>query len=138
MNRLQGTIAAIRSAGRLTLIDVNIGPDQVSGLIIDTPETNPYLRIGHSVWVVFKESDVALGKSSQGQISISNCLEGVVVGVAHGQLVSRIRLDYKGQHIYATLPNRSLELLPFEIGDKVDILIRINEILLLNQASDEE
>ena len=138
MNRLQGTIQAISTVDRLTLIDVTVGGDRITGMIIDTPETNPNLRKGQEVWVVFKESDVALGHVAADQISISNRLSAKVNNIERGKLLSRVVLDYQDQVIHAIIPNRSLDHLKVEVDKSIDLLLRINEILLLNKASNEE
>ena len=72
MNTLQGHITEVNSSDHLSLVSVKVGPFSLSSIIIDTPETTEKLQIGHSVQLVFKETEVIIGTGSGKQISLRN------------------------------------------------------------------
>ena len=74
MNKIQGKIIEIRTQGTLSLITLSIGMTHVKSIIIDTPETASYLREGAVVFIMFKETEVILGKGIDLKVSLQNRL----------------------------------------------------------------
>ena len=78
MNILKGEIESVNVNGNLSLVKVKIGATRLTSIVIDTPETAPYLQVNHTVNVIFKETEVILGKGADHQISLQNKLIGTV------------------------------------------------------------
>ena len=64
MNILKGTIEKLTISGSLTLIGIKVKTIDMSAIVIDTPKTAPYLKIGNTITVVFKETEVIIGKGN--------------------------------------------------------------------------
>lgn len=138
MNRLPGEITNIETSDRLSMVEVALANTKIWCMIIDTPSTNSLLQIGQKLLVVFKESDVAISTSPVEGLSIPNQLKAKILSVKKGQLLCRIVLDYAGQSISAIVPNRSVNQLQLESGAYIYVLVRINEILLMNNLNHED
>ena len=54
MNELNGHIKEIKYSKSISLVKVEVDQVLFSAIVIDTPETAHYLKIGHPVKVVFK------------------------------------------------------------------------------------
>lgn len=138
MNRLPGEIKNIETSDRLSMVEVALTNTTIWCMIIDTPTTNSLLKLGQLLWVVFKESDVAITKKLESGLSIPNRLKAKIKAIKKGKLLSRIVLDYAGHSISAIVPNRSVDQLDLKLETDIYVLVRINEILLMNNQEHED
>ncbi len=134
MNQLRGRIVAIESNDHLSLVDVEIGGDTFSAMLLETPQSAPYLLIGNEVQVLFKETEVSLAKNLSGQISLRNRVHGTVRAIRSGAILSEVVLDYRGQALTSIITTRSVKRLNICEGDQVEALIKANEVSLLEVA----
>ncbi len=131
MNRFEGTIEKVESHGHLSLVTVAIpGGLSVRSIVIETPDTATYLREGHAIAVVFKETEVILCSSETQQISIRNKFPMEVVGVEEGRLLSRILLRSEAGELASVVPSETLSALGLHPGSKVFALVKTNEVML--------
>jgi len=133
MNRLPGQIKNIETVDQLTIVEVALKETSIWCMIIDTPDSNSLLQIGQLLWVVFKESSVVISKNPEERLSIINRLKAKIKSIKKGKLLSRIVLDYKGHAIAAIIPSRSVDQMLLKLGEYTYVLIRVNEILLMNK-----
>lgn len=131
MNRLRGKIVAVESAGHMSLVDVAVADDQFTSIVVETPETSPYLHPGAEVWLLFKETEVSLAKNLSGEISLRNRMRAVIRAIERGALVSEVTLDYKGMRVVSVITSRSVERLALKPGDEVEGLVKANEVTLM-------
>ena len=87
MNILKGTIEKLTISGSLTLIGIKVGTIDMSAIVIDTPKTALYLKIGNTITVVFKETEVIIGKGNTDEISLRNKFKGTISAV-HKNMMS--------------------------------------------------
>ena len=52
MNKLQGKIMNIESSEHISIVDIDVKGDLFSTVIIETPETADYLRIGEDGYFI--------------------------------------------------------------------------------------
>ncbi len=135
MNRLQGTVTAVQSAGRVALADVEVAGDTLSALVIETDSQAGYLRPGAPVLVLFQETEVSLAKNLTGLISLRNRLRARVKAVDQSGVLTRALLDYRGHDVVAVITTRSAERLALAPGDEVEGLIKANEVTLVPRES---
>ncbi len=131
MNRLQGAIIAIDSNRHMSLVDVTVGEDVFSVTLLETPETAIYLKTGNPVTLLFKETEVALAKDLRGLVSLRNRFVVTVQDIERGDILSAIRLDYGGHVLTSVITTRAVARLQLVVGDKVEALIKANEIALM-------
>ena len=73
MNILKGEIEKLTISGSLTLIGINVNSIGMSAIVIDTPKTAPYLILGNTITVVFKETEVIIGSNTGDLITKVKC-----------------------------------------------------------------
>lgn len=130
MNELRGRIAAIETNGFVSLVDVAVGSDTFTAILLETPASAPFLAAGREVAVLFKETEVSLAKNLSGQISLRNRIRTRVQAIVRGEILSEIRLDYQGQALTSIITARAVKRLALQEGDEVEALIKANEVSL--------
>lgn len=130
MNQLKGIISAIQSNGHMSLVDVSIGRDTFTSILLETPESTPYLKIGHPVALLFKATEVSLGKNLSGMLSLRNRIPSTVRSIRRGDILSEVELEYDGQVFYSIVTTRAVDRLELVAGDAVEALVKSNEMSL--------
>lgn len=130
MNILKGEIEGISVQGGLSLVHVNVGGIKLSAILIDTPETSSYLKIGHSVKVIFKETELILGKGEEIRISLQNRIPGTVKSIEKGELLSKVTLQTEVGDIASIITTNAVSQLEIQLGVEVIGMIKTNEMML--------
>jgi len=130
MNRLLGTIATIESNDHLSLVDVMVGQDTYTAMLLETPQTAPHLKVGKTVAVLFKETEVSLAKNLSGNLSLRNRIPGTVRRIRHGDILCEVILDRDGQRLTSIITARAVKRLALQEGDEVEALVKANEVSL--------
>ena len=131
MNRLAGTIRGIESAADVSRVDIDIDGDLFSAVLLDTPETDDYLREGAAITMVFKESEVALAKNFTGLLSFRNQFPSRVESIERGRILTRVGLTYHSVRLTSLITTRSADILDLRAGDVVTALVKANEVTLM-------
>lgn len=131
MNRLRAEITGIESGDHISLVALRAHGDDFSCVVIETPETAPYLQIGREVEILFKETEVSIAKNFAGEISLRNRIPATIKAVDKGVVLARVVLDYKGQEIISIITTRSATRLNLQPGDRVTGLVKANEVSIL-------
>jgi molybdopterin-binding protein len=135
VNRLPGIILAVVSEGDISLVDVAVEENTLTAMLVETAETAPYLRAGNAVSVLFKETEVSLGKALSGRLSLRNRLQAEVVEMLKGELLAEVKLDCGGHRLVSIVTRRAAERLELAVGDRVEALIKANEVMLGESAN---
>ncbi len=130
MNCLTGTIGSIATQGSLSLVKVQVGEVQLSAIVIDTPQTAPYLRLEQSVNVIFKETEVIVGKGYNHAVSLQNRLRGKVRSLDSNPLLSQVVLDTTVGPVTSIITTNAVHQLKLVPGIEVTALIKTNEVML--------
>ena len=131
MNRLSATITAIETSDAISLVELLAFDYTFTSVIIDTPDTAPYLRIGRVVTLIFKETEIAIAKNLGGQISLRNRFPSNVLAVTRGAVLSKVTLDFRDLTITSIITTRSANRLNLQPGDAVIGLVKANEMAIL-------
>jgi len=131
MNSLEGHIKEVQVNGSLSLVTVALS-DQIlfKAIVIETPETASYLTAGHLVKVLFKETEVIIGKDIKHLISIQNQLRGVIRSIERGLLLSNIMINTPVGDISSIITTNALDQLSIEEELTVCAMVKTNEIML--------
>jgi len=131
MNSLEGHIKEVQVNGSLSLVTVALS-DQIlfKAIVIETPETVSYLTAGHLVKVLFKETEVIIGKDIKHLISIQNQLRGVIRSIERGLLLSNIMINTPVGDISSIITTNALDQLSIEEELTVCAMVKTNEIML--------
>lgn len=137
MNRLIGTITAIESNDHLSLVDVVVGQDGFTAMLLETPQDAPHLRVGNRVAVLFKETEVSLAKELSGRLSLRNRIPGTVRQMLCGEILCEVLLERDGQTVTSIITARAVRRLELREGDLVEALVKANEVSLMELPEGE-
>lgn len=135
MNRLKGTITNVESTDAISLVDVAVGADGFSSIVLETPQTSPFIAPGRKVWLLFKETEVSINKDIGARLSLRNRMKSTVKEVEKGKVLARVVLDYAGNDVVSVITSRSVERLGIAVGDAVEGLVKANEMLIMEADS---
>ena len=130
MNILKGTITAVNVQGHLSLVHVDVDSVRLSAIVIDTPDTAPYLVPGQAIQVIFKETEVVLGRGGGHLVSLQNRLVGNVRSIEAGELLSKITVDTTVGSVVSIVTTQAVHQLELQIGTEVTAMIKTNEVIL--------
>lgn len=131
MNQLRGRVAAVQCNGHLSLVDVAVDDDVFTAILLETPQHSPYLSVGTTVTLLFKETEISLAKNLSGLISLRNRFAATVRGIEKGTILSEVTLDYKGHPLVCVVTTRAADRLALAVGDEVEALVKANEMSLM-------
>lgn len=130
MNLLTGEITTIKTEGSLSLVKVMVQDCAITSIVIETPESVSYLRIGNKIKIVFKETEVVLAKAFSGAISLQNKLDCTVHSFEKGTLLCKIILNFQDTQITSVITRNAFDQLDIQENDSVLAMIKTNEISL--------
>lgn len=131
MNQLKGTIEAIETAESLALVSVKADGHIFSSVVIESVETSGYLQPGREVYLVFKETEVSIGKGLSGGLSLRNRFPVQLREIQAGKILTQLTLDFQGHLFHSVITSRSALELSLQVGDWVEGLVKTNEITLM-------
>ena len=132
MNQLPGTIKNVTSSGNVSLVSLETAGIDMSAIILGTTANTPYLRPGKTVLILFKESEVSIGKNFSGMISLRNQIDAEIIAIERGEVFSKIDMEFMSLQITSLITTRSTERLELTPGDKVTAFIKSNEVMLMD------
>lgn len=133
MNKLPGIITNIQQSGAILLVDIKVADRLFSALLIESANQPEWVKIGETIDIVFKETEVSLAKNLSGQISLRNRMQCVVVKIDRGELLSRVFLKFQEYTLSSAITTRSVDSLNLNIGDEVEALVKSNEVSLMKK-----
>jgi molybdopterin-binding protein len=138
VNKLKAKIVKIESSDHLSLVDLEANGDIFSCVIIETPNTADYLRINNEVFILFKETEVSIGKNFSGHISLRNQIHSTIIKIQKGSVLTEICLDYKGLELGSIITTRSANKMNLEIGDSVIGFVKANEVSIMTIEEEDK
>ncbi|MBF0512201.1 MAG: TOBE domain-containing protein [Candidatus Omnitrophica bacterium] len=134
MNKLTGKIISVESSSHMSMVDVDVNGDVFCSIVLETPVSAPYLKQGGDITLLFKETEVSIGKNLSGLISLRNRFKAMISRVEKSGLLTKIYLDYKGKAVISIISTRSSEKLGLIQGDDVEWLVKTNEVSLIKEG----
>ena len=130
MNSLKGEIEHIDISGNLSLVGIKVGDCQFKSIVVETPETVDYLRVGGAVDVLFKETEVIIGIGDNMQISLRNKMISTITSIEKGKLLAKLVLQTNAGEVISIITSNAVENLNLKEGLQVMAMVKTNEILL--------
>ncbi|SNR79250.1 TOBE domain-containing protein [Lutibacter flavus] len=130
MNILKGKIEKLTVSGSLTLIGIEVNNIGMSAIVIDTSEAAPYLKLGNTITVVFKETEVIIGKGNTDNISLRNKFKGIIDILECKELLSKLTINTSVGKISSIITTNAVNQLNLKVGSEVTAMIKTNEIML--------
>jgi molybdate transport system regulatory protein len=134
MNKLTGKIMAIETSPHMSMVDIDVDGDVFCSIVLETPATAVYLKQGHRISVLFKETEVSIGKNLSGLISLRNNFKGTVKRLEKSAILTKVFLNYKNKEVVSIISTRSAQKLSLTEGDEVRWLVKTNEVSLFDEA----
>lgn len=130
MNILKGHIDSIKVNGDLSIVKVRVGSSVFSTILIDTPETAPYLFVGNEVKIIFKETEVILGVGDMSGISLRNKMKGKVSHIESDTLLSKVSIDTEMGTITSIITSNAVKQLKIVQDMELTAMVKTNELML--------
>jgi molybdopterin-binding protein len=131
MNKLTGVISTIDTHEGLSLVSLRVGADTFSSLVLHSPETDAFCRVGNEILLAFKETEVAVGKGLSGALSMRNRFPAEIMAIEAGQVLTSLTLLYHDIPIQSVITTRSAREMGLQVGNRVEGLVKTNEITLM-------
>ena len=135
MNKLSGKIIQVESNKGIALVDVQVHDDVLSAIVLDMPESGSVFAQGSPVILLFKETEVSIGKNLSGLISLRNRIPARIKNIERSPILSKVILDYQENEIVSIITTRSVDRLDLKAGEQVEWLVKANEMTLLYESS---
>ena len=132
LNSLKGTILNLKNHGNLTLVEVQLKSSVFKSIIIDNSDSENLLVKGKSIDVLFKETEVIIGKDIEHPISLRNRLKCEIRKIEKGELLSKLTLDCDDGEVRSIITSNAVDQLELKIGELVWAMIKTNEVMLSN------
>jgi len=130
---LTGKIILVESSPHMSMVDIDVEGDVFSSIVLETPATASYLKQGKLVALVFKETEVSIGKNLSGLISLRNRFKATIKGLERSEILTKVFLNYKSHPIISIISTRSAQKLSLTEGDSIEWLVKTNEVSLLKE-----
>ena len=127
MNKLPAVITEVTRNEELCFIEALSGGIPFGVLLFDLKHT---LGVGSPVWLLFKESEVAVATSLCGETSFSNVFNGSIGTVKRGTILAQVCLDTPAGDICSLFTVRALMRMKLKPGSAVSIMIKASQIAL--------
>lgn len=130
MNTLRAEITSVKVHGNLSLVELQLEGTTLKSIVIETPATASYLKKGNTINVLFKETEVIIGKGKGQPISLRNILDCTITNIEKGVLLSKLSLKFKEHSIASIITTNAVEHLDLKKGEQITAMIKTNEIML--------
>jgi molybdopterin-binding protein len=131
MNSFKGHIIKIEVKDQLSIVSIQISDEnKLHAVVVETPETAEYLSINQEIKVLFKETEVIIGKGNDLAVSIQNRISGVVTHIEKGVLLTKVTIKTRIGDIESIISTRAVHELNIKQNDSVVAMVKLNEIML--------
>jgi molybdate transport system regulatory protein len=130
MNSLRGNITKVEVSGNMSLVSIRVGKLEFKSIVIETPNTVDYLIEGGEIMLLFKETEVIIGKGENLNISLRNKMPGKVIELEIGALLAKLIIETEVGPVISLITANAVENLEINLGSAVVAMVKTNEILL--------
>ncbi|HSZ71189.1 MAG TPA: TOBE domain-containing protein [Cytophagaceae bacterium] len=129
MNKLTAEISDIQTSGDIALLKLYCEGSYFYSMMIHHRED--YIYKGNLVYMVFKETELSIGKDLKGGLSIRNRFQSVIEHIEKGTLLSEVKLNFNGHLITSLITTQSAEALALQVSDRVEGLLKTTELFMM-------
>ncbi len=130
MNVLKGEITAIQSSKNLSSVTVDVNGIVFKVVVIETPESASYLKLGTFVRLIFKETEVVVTNHQEFLISIPNRIKGEISDLEKGKVLTKLTVTTNLGKLTSILLSEVVEKIQFEVGMPVYAMVKASEIMI--------
>ncbi len=129
MNKIPGEISQIESDEYISLIEIITKIGMFYSLIVETPKTADYLKIGNKVNLLFKETEVEILKHCYPE-KVLNISKGKVSKVQNGKILSKVFIKNSDLEVVSVTTTKGLKMLNIKENEEIFFYIKPNEIVI--------
>ena len=127
MNKLSVKIEKIDKTDKLHVITCKLGCQRIKVVSLELRDT---IKIGSSVELSVKSTNISLAKNFTGELSIANQLTAKVTAIDKGDLLSAVQVDLEGFSLECLLTLEATLSMGLSVGDDVMVLIKGSEVFV--------
>jgi molybdopterin-binding protein len=131
VNTLDAQIVRVTSSGQTSLVEAGVDGVRFSAVVLETAASAPYLREGHAIALLFKETELLLTRDGAAGTSAGNAFRCRVVSVTRGAVLSSAALDFGGRALASVLTTAALDALGVGAGDEITAFVSPFELSIL-------
>lgn len=124
MNNFQAEVINIDSLENLTIVQFNFKDTVLSMMSLGLSN----MKIGTKVVLSINASHIAIAKDFQGDISLSNRLNCIIIKLVKGKLLSSLSLDFNGTILTSIITTNSVDRMNLKENDEVVALVKASEV----------
>lgn len=128
MNKLKGIVKDIKTTGSINIVKIDVKGKDFKAVFLEGLKN---IKKGQEIFIIFKETEVPLGKNLSGEISLSNRFECKITNIEKGKLLTKVILDFEDEKIISIITTSSAERMNLKKDDKVIAFIKANEVALM-------
>jgi len=125
MNRIRVTIKSIEESEGITKIISNFASSYLTAITLELWQN---IKIDEKAFFVFKETEVGIAKEFKGEVSFPNVLDGKIVDLDIGKILSKVVMKVDNIKISSIITTSSARILNLEINDCVKVFIKAMEV----------
>lgn len=131
MNCIEGKIEHLVTSGSLSVVTLIMkDTTRLKAIIIETPKTALYLKKGHPMKALFKETEVIIGIDLHSALGIENKIPGRITEIEPGILLSRVSIQTDIGNLVALIGTPFIDAMDLKENRKVLAMIGMNAIML--------
>ena len=131
MNQLSGKIENIETKNGLSFVSIKVGTATLFAIVMQTLHNSPHLKIGNSIQVIFKATEVIISTRLVVHISLQNRLAGKIYTIESGILMSRLLLKTEIGMLISVIPTISVNRLELKVDSEITAMIKSNNLILI-------
>ena len=138
MNVLHGTIRSIHRHASVAVLEVAADGLSLTAMLLGNTTSMQEWQVAQHVCLLFNETEVALAKNLQGEISMRNRLPGRIVAIEAGEVLTRVVFALNTQinsEISSVVTTRSARAMQLVVGDQIEGLVKSTEMNLQMAAA---
>ena len=125
MNKIRVTIKSIEESEGITKIISNFASSYITAITLELWQN---IKIDGEAFFVFKETEVGIAKEFKGQVSFPNVLDGKIVDLDIGKILTKVVMKVENIKISSIITTSSVRMLNLEINDYVKVFIKATEV----------
>ncbi|MEA2099130.1 MAG: transporter [Campylobacterota bacterium] len=133
MNRFVATVLSIESTQNLNIVEFSFFDEILTMMSLDL---NPNIKIGSSVELTLKATQITIAKNFNGMVSDSNQLSAQIKSLGNGQLLSSVELSVHNTTLESIITLKDSKKMNLQIDDDLTIFINPSELSIVSILDD--
>lgn len=131
MNQVEARITKIDSVDNITIVSFDVGTQHMKMMALEIPAS---IAVGTRVILGAKATNIALAKTRQEEISISNQLEAVIEHIEMGALLCSVSFMFEDVSWESVITRDSALRMELKVGEKIVALVKSSELSMIERV----